>query len=157
MSSGTSRVTGAVGRAGSAVLLACWRSYFRPREWEGDGTLYERVGVRGIKELYFGGRYMNALVGLLRGRRYRPFRGPGWPLAWLRFTVGVEIGHSLVFVYMSATAAGKLATGDWWGAGLALGVNVLVNVYPVLIQRYNRIRLLRLFDLDPAVEPPTGV
>lgn len=139
----------AVRHAVSTVLLTCWRSYFRPRAWEGEGTLYERLGVRWIKELYFGGRYMNALVGLLRRRRYRPFRGPGWPGRWLRFTVGVEIGHSLIFVYMLATAGGRLAAGDWWGAGQALAVNVLVNAYPVLIQRYNRIRLLRVFDLEP--------
>lgn len=133
----------------STVLLTCWRSYFQPRAWEGDGTLYQRLGVRWIKELYFGGRYMNRLVGLLRGRPYRPFRGPGWPRRWLRFTVVVEIGHALVFVYMLATSAGRFAVGDWWGAGQALAVNVLVNAYPVLIQRYNRIRLVRLFDLEP--------
>lgn len=41
-------------------------------------------------------------------------------------------------------------------------LNVLANAYPVLIQRYNRIRLLRLFDLGPdvpgvstAVSPPS--
>lgn len=139
----------AVRDAAADVLLTGWRSYFRPRSWEGGGELYERLGVRTIKELYLGGLYMNKLVGLLLRRRYRPFRGPGWPRRWLRFTVVVEIGHSLVFVYMLATAAGRLAAGDWWGAGVALAVNVLVNAYPVLIQRYNRIRLLRLFDLEP--------
>lgn len=145
-----SRATAASAGLGAfldAVLEACWGSYFRPRGWEGGGALYERLGVRRIKEFYFGGRYVNALVSALLGRRYRPFSGPGWPGRWLRFTVVVEIGHTLIGVYMLATTAGQVAVGDWWGAGRTTALNILVNGYPVLIQRYNRIRLLRLFGL----------
>lgn len=149
----TTKASTGLGALLDAVVEACWRSYFRPRGWEGRSALYERLGVRRIKELYFGGRYVNALVSALLGRRYRPFRSAGWPRRWLRFTVVVEIGHSLIGVYMLATIAGQVAVGDWWGAGQTMALNLLVNGYPVLIQRYNRIRLLRLFDLRPGRGP----
>lgn len=129
----------------STLLRGSWRIWFRPHDWEDGGAIYERLGIRRMKELYFGGRLMNDLVSHLLGRRYRPFRGGDWPRRWLRFTVVVEIGHTLIFAYMTVSAAGELVAGDPWSAGVTLAINVLVNGYPVMIQRYNRIRLLRIF------------
>jgi hypothetical protein len=135
------------GRVGGWVGTArrrLWRSWFHPRAWEASGRAYEAVGVRWIKELYFGGRYFNALVGAVRRRRYRPFHGPGWPRRWLRFTVVVEAGHLAIGLYMLGTATDALLRGDPLSAARLSAINLLVNIYPVMVQRYNRARLLRI-------------
>ncbi len=59
-------------------------------------------------------------------------------------------GAALLLAAVSGCGEGN---GDWWGAGQALAANVLVDGYPVLIQRYHRIRLLRLFDPEPGTRP----
>lgn len=130
------------------IMRWLWRVYFRPRPWERSGRVYEAVGVRQIKELLFGGRYFNALVSMIQGRRYRPFRGQRWPQRWLRFTVGVEIGHLVIGLYMLVRASSHLSGGDGVVAGRILLLNVLVNFYPVVVQRFNRARLVRIFDED---------
>lgn len=128
-----------------------WRVYFRPRPWERAGRVYEALGVRRIKELLFGGRYFNALVSLIRGRRYRPFRGRGWPRRWLRFTVGVETGHLVIGLYMLARASSHLLGGRVVVAGRILLLNVFVNFYPIVVQRFNRARLVRIFDEEELI------
>jgi len=133
----------------NTLLQVFWREWFRPHDWEDGGAIYERLGIRRMNELYFGGRLLNDLVSRLLGRRYRPFHGRDWRQRWFRFTVVVEIGHTLIFAYMMASAAGELVAGDPWSAGVKLAINVLANGYPVMIQRYNRIRLLRI--LGPEV------
>lgn len=124
-----------------------WRVYFRPRSWEESGRVYEAVGVRPVKELLFGGRYFNAVVSAIRGRPYHPFRGPGWPRRWLRFTIVVEAGHFLIGIYMLALVFDAFAGGRGLTAARLFVINVLVNVYPVMVQRYNRTRLVRIFRL----------
>jgi len=128
------------------VIPWLWRVYFRPRPWEQAGRLYEAVGVRQIKELLFGGRYFNALMSLILGRRYRPFQGPRWPRRWFRFTVGVEIGHLVIGLYMLVRASSHLLGGHVVVAGRILLLNVFVNFYPIVVQRFNRARLVRIFD-----------
>lgn len=87
---------------------------------------------------------MNALVGALRGRPYRPFHGTGWLRRWLWFGKVVETGHSLLGVWMLVGAATSLVDGDVRSAALTSLINVVANLYPVFVQRYNRARLLRI-------------
>lgn len=104
--------------------------------------------MKRVKEFLFGGRYMNEMVSAVTGQRYRPFHGRGWQQRCLRFTIIVEIGHSVIGLYVLASAAGHFALGDWLSGVRSLGLNMLVNVYPVMVQRYNRARLMRILDLE---------
>jgi hypothetical protein len=59
-----------------------------------------------------------------------------------------EAGHAILLVTMAAVSAGAAARGWWDAAGWILLFDLLLNGYPVMLQRYNRALLGRRFDLD---------
>jgi Glycosyl-4,4'-diaponeurosporenoate acyltransferase len=59
-----------------------------------------------------------------------------------------EAAHGLLFVIVSTLAAGALTLG-WFDTAVWLMLfNVLLNGYPVMLQRYNRRRLEVLLRVD---------
>jgi Glycosyl-4,4'-diaponeurosporenoate acyltransferase len=118
--------------------------YFRPRSIEarGGGQLYRLLGVRLYKHYL---PTSGDLVSRLRGvRRLDPVAG-GVAEALERYemvTRSYEARHILGAVLMlglSAWAVEIHHRGNW---GALLLANLLVNGYPIMVQRYNRARLL---------------
>jgi hypothetical protein len=70
-----------------------------------------------------------------------------------------ETGHVLVFGLVCLFAVYALLRGWLAGAGWLMLFNLLINGYPVLLQRYNRIKLgelIQTIQLSPgqiAVQP----
>lgn len=71
-------------------------------------------------------------------------RGRGALREWVDRTRSAERGH-LVLLLAGAFTAAWAAWIGWsgWAIGLTAG-NVLFNLYPILLQRYNRCRIDRL-------------
>jgi hypothetical protein len=127
-----------------AGFWAAFRAaYFRTRSIERwrDGRVYELLGIRLFK------RYLPTtgdLVSRLRGRRWVRWAGDLTERQLAdheRRTRSWEGRHifgglsMLALTWWSVEVKGK---GDW----LALLVgNLLINGYPILLQRYNRVRL----------------
>ena len=124
--------------------LACW--YFKPRRFEqaANGRLYVLLGVRLFK------RYLPTsgdLVSRARGcRRIAPI-GPGLVSSLVQYesqTKSWEVRHifgalsMLALTWWSIAVHGK---GSWL---ILLSANILINVYPIMLQRYNRTRLRSL-------------
>jgi hypothetical protein len=132
---------------------ALWDIYFKPRTWERSDNIYRALGVHKMKEFYFYGRYFNTLIGALRGRKYRPFQGPRWLQHWFAFTFIVEVGHIIIGLVLIWYGADCLARGRVRVGLFTFAVNIIFNAYPVMAQRYNRARLLRVlrpeFDSFP--------
>ena len=111
--------------------------YFRPRAIERP-WLYEWIGVRLFKRamrsrLY---RRINPDFRLRDGRR---------GLARLREALdSSEAAHAVLFLIVAALAAVAMAVAWFDAAGWLMFWNVLLNGYPVMLQRYNRLRLSRL-------------
>jgi Glycosyl-4,4'-diaponeurosporenoate acyltransferase len=110
-------------------------SWHRLRQCETSGTLYKHLGVPAYKK---------ALL-------HSPLNNP-----WLRFegrsglaklsqnTRNTELGHGLLFLISIPVIAfcfriGQPGLGVWM-----ILFNIPWNIYPVLVQRYNRSRLQRL-------------
>ena len=129
-----------------AVCLAAARppaSYFRVRGFERDGRLYRAVGVRLFRKVVPNGDWMNRA----RRRQDRDFRLIGSKAdaaGWLPKTNASEKSH-LAFMLLGILSAGYAAYVGWtmWAIVLTVG-NVVTNLYPVLLQRYTRARLIRL-------------
>jgi hypothetical protein len=131
------------------LRLSFGAAYYRPREWERRGRVYERLGVRVAKYLLTRRVWRNpAFYFESRGDRL---------LAALEDTLReAETGHVLAFVAMLLFTAYALAHAWWDLAGWLICFNVLVNGYPILLQRYNRGRLEEIRRRRSQARGPTG-
>ncbi|MFL5381853.1 MAG: hypothetical protein ACJ8GN_05000 [Longimicrobiaceae bacterium] len=132
-------------RAGAAARLL---GYFEPAAWEKDGAVYRRLGVHRFRHLLLNGRYLNRLVSFVRRRPYRVISGRQSAGSWLLFTLFVEAGHTFFGGVMAVFMVRALARGDLAAAASILLQNLVINVYPVMVQRYNRGRILRVLNQD---------
>ncbi|MEZ5269811.1 MAG: hypothetical protein R2789_15000 [Microthrixaceae bacterium] len=111
----------------------------------GDGRLYERLGVRLIKRLLRRGPFavFNPGLHLPAGTPQRTW-GPGTENAG-----GAGPSHSIpVRGHVRCVRCIWAAAGWWSAAGWIALFNVLVNGYPVMLQRYNRALLHQRFGAD---------
>jgi len=125
-----------------------WDRYFQPKPFEkvGEGRIYRLLGVRLYK------RYVPSsgdLVSRWRGVTHIQRGRFGLEEALkghVRFTRNYEARHifgalaMLVLSWWSITFHGK---GQW---SVLIAANVLINGYPILLQRYNRVRLHLALD-----------
>lgn len=127
------------------TLLQLW---FGPKPFERSGELYERLGVRRFKRFLPFGYHTNRLVRALGARGFKVVGDEKSAMVWVLFTMVVEALHTLAFAAFSTFMVLDLLGGEYGRAVANLLLNLLVNVYPVMAQRYTRIRLLRAFRLD---------
>jgi Glycosyl-4,4'-diaponeurosporenoate acyltransferase len=129
-----------------AICLTPWwlpAAYFRIQGFERSGRLYELIGVRAFRHLVPDGDLAN------RWRRYRQpaFRiitNRAYAAAFVERTKLSEKSHVALLFVGTVTSLFAWHIG-WRVCSIYLGVaNVLVHVYPVLLQRYTRGRILRV-------------
>jgi hypothetical protein len=111
------------------------------RSFEGDGRIYERLGVRFFKRLIRRGPLAAFNPDLHLPAERSPER-----LAHLEGRMrDAEAAHLILFVATLGPAVHAAARGWWTSAALILAFDVVMNGYPVMLQRYNRILLRRRF------------
>lgn len=117
--------------------------WLRPRRWEMDGRLYEALGVRAFRRLVPDGDWSNAL----RRRRdphHRVVLHRAAAEAFVARTDASERSHGVLLLVGLVSSVYAWQIG-WRGWAVFIGTgNVLVNLYPMLLQRYTRARLHRL-------------
>lgn len=131
-----------VAAIGQVVHLSFAPGYYRVRPFERTGQVYERLGIRLFKKLVRRGplsifsptlrfpkeKTVSALQGLLNEMRK------------------AETGHALIFVLV-LLFVGYVSLKGWLDAvAWMLLFNILINGYPIMLQRYNRIRLQELIQ-----------
>ncbi len=129
----------------SAAASSLPDGYFRIRSFESDGQLYEVLGVHWFRWLVPDGDFVRAWQ-----RRvdpgYRVLRGRQDAVDFVSRTRVGERMHLvlLLFGVVSSIYAWHLGWRGW-ATVLVVG-NVLVNLYPILLQRYTRARLVRILS-----------
>lgn len=114
-------------------------AYHRLRPFELDGRVYERLGVRVVKRLLRRGP-----LAVFNPDLHLPAERSPERLAHLDQRMrDAEAAHALLFVATLGVVAHALARGWWTAAALTLLFDVLLNGYPVMLQRYNRALLRR--------------
>lgn len=123
---------------GQFVSFSLSSSYYRIRPFEQDNHLYEMFGTHIFRKLV--GRKPWAIL-----NPTLCFSGKVEKLPTLvREMQKAEAGHLLAFLIVTAIAAfAAVRTGIYFAVWLLL-FNVPFNLYPVMLQRYNRARLRRI-------------
>jgi len=117
--------------------------YFNLCRFERDGRLYELFGVRHFKRFASAGDFFN-----YRRRRSEPgFRnitGYSSAIEWESRTRFNELAHlgNLIFNLVMIGWLSFRARYTWLGPIMFL--NLFLNVYPIMLQRYNRARIQRI-------------
>jgi hypothetical protein len=132
-----------------AGLAVCFIPCALPRAyyycWEGRRGIraYELLGIRTFKRYATNGDLINRLA-----RRSDPlYRIVRDRATALTFADGTRTGerHHLVLLLIGLLTASFAARIGWYGWAFALSAsNILFNFYPVLLQRYDRYRIMRV-------------
>lgn len=131
-----------LGTASRVVTPRLPARYHELRAFERDGRVYERLGVRIVKWLLRRGP-----LALFNPDLHLPTEPTPERLAHLDQRMrDAEASHAILLVLTLAVVIHAAARGWWAAAGWTLLFDVLVNGYPVMLQRYNRARLHRRFD-----------
>lgn len=117
--------------------IADW--YFTPKK--GSEKFYEAIGVRQFKRyLPNGGDLINGLM----GKRWFKKSAESLQENDLSFGRTIELIHLGLF---GMFAAGTVLTKPSMKlAALQVGLNVLINFYPIMVHRYNRLRINSLLE-----------
>ena len=125
------------------LCVAAWwlpHSYFRTRSFEKSGRLYEALGVRLFRWFVPDGDLSNRWQ-RRRQPNFRIVKNRRLAAAFVQRTEQSEKAH-LVLLLMGILSAAFAWQIGWRGWAVYLGAgNVLVNLYPVLLQRYTRARI----------------
>jgi hypothetical protein len=117
-------------------------AYHALRDVERDGRVHELLGVRIVKRLLRRGP-----LAVFNPDLHLPAERTPATLAHLDQRMrDAEASHATIFVGTLAVVVWDLARGWWDAAAWVLLFDVLVNGYPVLLQRYNRARLRHRFS-----------
>lgn len=126
-----------LGTVSHVVALQLPDACHRLRDFELDGRVYERLGVRVIKRIVRRGPFALFNPGL-----HLPAERSPAQLALLdRRMRTAEASHGILFVLTLGVVAHAAIRGWWLAAGFTLLFDLLFNGYPVMLQRYNRARL----------------
>jgi glycosyl-4,4'-diaponeurosporenoate acyltransferase len=115
-------------------------AYYALRPGERDGRRYERIGVLVAKRVLRRGP-MQVFNPTLRLPTVRDAQSLAKLDAAMR---SAETNHVMMFLVVVLVIAHAIARGWWDAAAWTLLFNILINGYPVMLQRYNRGRLASL-------------
>ena len=139
-------LAGAAGVALAAVVFAALRpsaGYYRLRPFEISGEFYARLGVRFFRRFVIQGVYFNRVARRFNRTApdYRSVRSPAGVQRAERLGRLNERVHVTILVLLLPPTCWGLVCGQYGFAAQLILFNGLFNLYPVLLQRYTRMRL----------------
>ncbi len=128
--------------AGQVVHFSFPSSYYDIKAFEQAGQVYERLGIRLFKRLVRRGP-LSIFSPTLRFPKEKTISALRRLDEEMR---KAETGHVFIFMWMLLFSGYALPRGWFDAAGWMLAFNVIINGYPIMLQRYNRIKLQELIQ-----------
>ena len=125
---------------GQVIHLAFAPGYYAIKPFEQTGQVYERLGIRLFKRLVRRGP-LTMFSPTLRFPKDKTVPALRTLDTEMR---KAETGHVLIFVVMLLFVGYALLQGWLDAVAWLLLFNILINGYPIMLQRYNRIKLQEL-------------
>ena len=127
---------------GQVVHLSFGPGYYRVIPFERTGQVYERLGIRLFKKLVRHGPLSIFSPTLRFPKEKTVFALQGLESEMRK----AETGHALIFVLVLLFVGYGLLKGWLDAVAWMLLFNILINGYPIMLQRYNRIKLQELIQ-----------
>ncbi len=132
-----------VGMASRRMQVRLPARYHELRAFEHNGRVYELVGVGAFKAMLRRGP-----LAVFNPDLHLPSERSPDNLGHLAQRMrDAEASHAVLFVLTLPIVVHAIVRGWWTATVWTLVFDVLVNGYPVMLQRYNRARLATRFDL----------
>ncbi len=118
-------------------------SYYLPKEWERGGKLYKLLGIDFFRKLL-------VVIGWEKlTKKSNPVEKNSEALAKLYYqTKKSELDHLIIFLIVLGFTIFVALDFEPARSLWLLTLNVLLNLYPIFLQRYNRPRVERLIRLS---------
>lgn len=118
-------------------------SYYDQKKWERRGKVYEHLGINFFRKLLVWTGWERLI------RKSNPVEKNAEALIHLHNqTKKSELGHLIILVLVSGFNFFVAFKFGFSKSLWLLVLNILLNLYPVLLQRYNRPRLARIIKLS---------
>ena len=118
-------------------------NYLSPKKWEREGELYRKIGV-----LHFLKITPFELRKSFTGKRVNTLKSKGAIPSYLRGTILAELTHLFSFIFVTGVCIYFFLTEGQWIAIPIFLINILLNLYPVFLMRFNRFRISKALDKD---------
>lgn len=123
------------------IHIPPYRGYYRTMRWERG--LYEALRIRWFKRLVNSGWYRTLWGPVLKRA------GKSGSLESLASDMrAAETAHLMALVIVGSLTVYSVSTGRPVAALWLTGCNLLVNAYPIMLQRYNRGRIERVMGRE---------
>jgi len=106
-------------------------------------AVYERIGIRIVRKFTQDGDWVNRMI-RRRFPRYRVFDSYPSVRKHLRKAYTIEKVHFAFFLFFLYVSLYALIKEYFLWAGIITLTNLIFNIYPNLLQQYNRLRLRQL-------------
>lgn len=123
------------------------RSFFDAMQLGKTTALYEKIGIRVVKKLTQDGDFINRSI-RKKFPQYKKFTDRSSIQQHLNKAYAIEKIHFSMFVFFLLTSMYALVKGYVWWAAIITINNLVFNLYPNLLQQYNRLRLRRMMKKD---------
>lgn len=117
--------------------------YYNQKEWENWGKIYEYIGIHAFRKLliWTGWEKLN--------KKANPVEKNTNSLIQLHYkTKESELGHILIFIIVFGFTLFVAVEFGVLNSLWLLSLNIVLNLYPIFLQRYNRPRLARAIHLS---------
>lgn len=104
---------------------------------------YQRVGIRALRWVVQDGM----LVNRFSRNKQKVIANAQSARNYLSKIEMQERYHYSCFVFFTLSSVSALSTGKVWMAFLATVSNIIYNVYPILLQQYNRLRIQKITNV----------
>jgi hypothetical protein len=111
-------------------------------------AVYERIGIRIVRKFTQDGDWVNRMI-RRRFPKYKVFDSYPSIRRHLRKAYTIEKVHFAFFLFFLYASLYALVNSYFFWAGLIMLTNLIFNIYPNLLQQYNRLRLRQLMRRSP--------
>jgi glycosyl-4,4'-diaponeurosporenoate acyltransferase len=127
----------------SLIFVLLPASIFRYFQLSSNRKYYEQLGVKLIQQFVQNGTFVNRAI-RKNNPEYKLIKDRTQALQYLNTINMYERYHFLCFIFFALTFIHALISQRYVAAVLILVVNVIYNVCPLLIQQYNKLRVMRI-------------